>query len=200
MYRKRRSGRYCLVVIFATALLLGACTNDRPWHLHDLSGLMPPLQFTLTDGDGQTVHANKYRGKVILLYFGYTHCPDVCPTTLARLAKAVATLGTGASSVRVLFISVDPKRDRPATLRSYCRYFGPQFVGLSGTDKELRTLTKRYRVTYSTGTPNANGDYEVTHSSAVFIFDTKANIRLLATYQATGDAIAADLQRLLAEG
>jgi len=195
-----RSGRYRCALLLATALLLGACGSDTTWRLHDLSGLMPRLRFALTDGDGQTVRAGKFRGKVTLLYFGYTHCPDVCPTTLAKLAKAVATLGAGADRVRVLFVSVDPQRDRPATLRSYTGYFGPRFVGLTGGDKELRALTKRYRVTYGLGKPNADGDYEVTHSSAVFIFDAEGQVRLLATHQDTGDAIAADLQRLIAEG
>ena len=193
-----RAGRYWSALAFAAVLLLSGCEQDTPWKLRDISGLMPDLQFTLVDSNGKQVDANRFRGKVVLLYFGYTHCPDVCPTTLAKLAKAVATLGADADRVRVLFVSVDPRRDVPARLGDYARYFGPQVVGVSGREKDLRALTKRYRVTYGLDKPDPEGNYEVAHSSAVFIFDAKGKVRLLATSQDSGDAIAADLQRMVA--
>jgi len=195
-----RPARYRAALVFAATLLLAGCGSDASWHLRDISGLMPDLQFTLTGSDGRHLDATRFRGKITLLYFGYTHCPDVCPTTLTKLAKAVASLGAQADRVRILFVSVDPERDTPAKLAAYSRYFGPQIVGLTGDNKELRALTKRYRVTYGLGKPDAEGNYEVTHSSAVFIFDAKGEVRLLATHQDKGDAIATDLQRLIGAG
>ncbi len=111
---------------------------------------------------------------MVLLYFGYTHCPDVCPTTLSLLSHAVTALGTDAGQVRILFVSVDPARDTLAQLKTYAAAFGPEVVGLRGSEAELKALTKRYRVSYGYGKPDARGDYEVSHSSAVYVFDREA--------------------------
>jgi protein SCO1/2 len=182
--------------------LLAACSrNEAPWGLKDISGLMPPLEFTLTDaGNDATVHGKDFRGKLVLLYFGYTHCPDVCPTTLSLLGAAVKALGKDAAQVRILFVSVDPARDTPARLKTYAAAFGPQVVGLRGNDAGLKTLTKRYRVTYGYGKPDARGNYEVSHSSAIYVFDRQGEVRLLADPTDTAAVITADLQRLLNEG
>ncbi len=177
---------------------LAACSSGPRWGLKDISGLAPELAFSLTDPQRHTWRAQDFRCKVTLLYFGYTHCPDICPTTLARLSQAIRALGPRATAVRVLFISVDPARDSPEVLRDYARAFGPQFVGLSGRERELRALNKRDRLTYSLGEPDARGDYEVTHSSAVFIFDRSGAPRLLATRSDPVATITADLGRLIA--
>ena len=181
--------------------LLAACGQSAPpWGLRDISGLMPPLDFTLTEAsDGATVHGKDFRGKVVLLYFGYTHCPDVCPTTLALLSHAVKTLGTSADQVRVLFVSVDPARDTLDQLKTYAAAFGPEFVGLRGSEAELKALTRRYRVSYGYGKPDASGAYEVSHSSAVYVFDREGEIRLLIGSIDSAAVITGDLQRLLAE-
>jgi len=160
---------------------------------------MPPLQFTLIRDDGQTVTQKDYFGKPVLLYFGYTHCPDVCPTTLADLAIALKQLGPVADQVRVLFVSVDPARDTPAVLKTYVNAFGPWFVGLTGNQEQLEALTKRYRVAFRLGEPDAKGEYAVYHSSAVFIFDRQGKARLLTSLSDKSDMIAADLKRLLSE-
>jgi protein SCO1/2 len=182
-------------------ILLVACgQNDRPWGLKDISGLMPPLDFTLTSAsDGATVHGNDFRGKLVLLYFGYTHCPDVCPTTLSQLSHAVTALGTNAGQVRILFVSVDPARDTLAQLKTYAAAFGPEVVGLRGSEAELKALTKRYRVSYGYGKPDAAGDYEVSHSSAVYVFDREGEIRLLVGSTDDAPLITRDLHRLLEE-
>lgn len=184
------------------ALLPVACGHSGPpWALKDVSGLMPDLSFTMTDADtGNVVHAADFHGKVTLLYFGYTHCPDVCPTTLSKLSLAVAGLGAKANQARILFVTVDPKRDTVAGLKAYGQAFSPEVVGLRGTKEALRELTKRYRVTYGYGKPDANGDYEVSHSSAVYIFDPQGHIRLLARPTDSARAIMKDLKRLVAEG
>jgi protein SCO1/2 len=183
----------------ALCLLLTACARKQaPFSLHDISGLMPALQFNLTDQDGKAVTAADYRGKILLLYFGYTSCPDACPTTLATLSSALRNLGPDATRTRVLFVSVDPKRDSAALLGGYLRYFGPQFVGLrSDDDGPLDALTKRYRVAYHRGSPDGSGNYAVDHSSAVFIFDREGKPRLLGSGAETPTLITNDLRRLI---
>jgi protein SCO1 len=182
------------------SLTLAGCARQAPYALRNISGLLPSLQFQLTDDHGAPVSAQSYRGDVVLLYFGYTHCPDVCPTTLATLAQALRALGPSASKVRVLFVSVDPQRDSAAVLKQYAAYFGPQFVGLFGPDSALTPIAHRYRVAYHRDPPDAYGNYAVQHSSAVFIFDQRGRVRLLADESDGAAAISSDLRRLLAEG
>lgn len=186
--------------LFAVVLTLCACGQSqsaKPWGLTNITGHMPDLEFTLTDDTGREVTQKAYLGKLTLLYFGYTHCPDVCPTTLAELRSAILKLGPEADQVRVLFVSVDPARDTPPVLKSYVNAFGPWFVGLTGSQAELQALTKRYRVAYRLGKRDAQGDYTVYHSSAVFIFDKQGKVRLLAGSNANAAVIATDLKRLL---
>lgn len=189
----------CLIAL-ALCLLLAACSHEIGWKTKDITGLMPPLQFTLTEDGGATVHAKDFQGHVTLIYFGYTHCPDVCPTTLAKLAAAVNRLPeSAAKDVRVLFVTVDPKRDSLERLRTYTTAFGPEFIGLRGNEEELTELTKRYRVTYGYGKPDASGNYEVSHSSAVFVFDRTGAARLMVRSADGVDAVATDLKRLEGE-
>lgn len=192
-----------LVAAIAGALLaLGAlpgCTPPQaPFGLQNITGLLPPLRFSLTNQDGRPVSAEDFRGKVVLLYFGYTNCPDVCPMTLALLERAVESLGSEAARVRVLFVSVDPARDSAAALKRYVSAFAPVVVGLRGEDGALDALIRRYRVTYHREPPDAHGYYAVDHSSAVFIFDRDGEARLLAGESSPPKVIAADLRRLLA--
>ncbi len=198
----RNRGRVLLLVISLTALGFAGCdrkTAAQPWHLLNITGHMPALQFTLTSDADQTVTQKNYLGRIVLLYFGYTNCPDVCPTTLADLGSVLRKIGPAANQVRVLFVSVDPARDTPALLKKYVNAFGPWFVGLTGNQQELLALTKRYRVAYRLGKPDAHGNYTVYHSSAVFIFDRQGKARLLTSLNDKPVAIQADLKRLLAE-
>jgi protein SCO1 len=193
----KRAGLFLL-----SMMLLSGCgrhASQQPWGLLNITGHMPDLQFTLIRDDGQQVNQSAYLGKVTLLYFGYTHCPDVCPTTLADLGAAIRQLGPQADQVRVLFVSVDPARDTATVLHRYVNAFGPWFVGLTGSQAQLQTLTKRYRVAYRLGKPDAQGNYTVYHSSAVFIFDKQGKVRLLAGLDDKPGVIATDLKRLVAE-
>lgn len=179
--------------------MLAACTGrDSLYALKSVSGLVPSLEFQLTNQDGQAVTAADYRHDVVLLYFGYTECPDECPTTLTMLANALRTLGPGASQVRVLFVSVDPGRDTTAVLKRYVSNFGPEFVGLRGDPAELAALSKRYRIAYHYERPDKDGNYEVDHSSAIFVFDRRGRARLLGQSDNTAQQVASDLRRLLA--
>ncbi len=193
----RRTGLFGMIVALCVVAAGGARAEST--RAHDISGLMPDLAFTLTDESGRAVGAADYAGKVKLLYFGFTHCKDICPETLAMLALALQRLGDKADGVRVLFVSVDPKRDSPAVLKGYAAQFSPDVVGLTGTQDQLQALSKRYRVAYSYEKPDAAGDYEVNHSSAIFGFDRQGRVRLLFDRNVGASAVAADLGRLLSE-
>jgi protein SCO1/2 len=188
----------------AAALALAACNGDPKWHSIDMTGTLPPLAFTMTRAaDGKEVTAADYRGEIVLLYFGYTFCPDVCPTTLLNLAHILKNLGPEAKRVRVLFVTVDPNRDTPKLLQQYVASFSPRIDGLRGTPDQLATLAKRYRVVYSVTPAHGDVPYAVTHSSAVYVFDGSGKLRLLisglSTSQPPVAGATADLQRLIAE-
>jgi len=172
--------------------MLAACSRSG-FHMTDISGAMPRLDFRLTRaGDGETVTGQSYRGKVVILYFGYTNCPDICPATLANMAGVLNKVGS--KDVRLLFVTVDPNRDTASRLNSYVHAFSPQFDGLRGTDNELADVARRYRVAYSV---DPKPPYTVMHSNAVFVFDKTGRIKLVTTDTTDADAIAEDLRRLL---
>ncbi|WP_408583668.1 SCO family protein [Paraburkholderia tropica] len=181
------------------AALLGACSHPaEPWQLTDVQGHLPDLAFTLTADNGQPMTARDLRGQTALVYFGYTHCPDVCPETMARLMQVIANLGHDAQHVRILFISVDPARDTPGALHAYVGAFDAQHaLGLTGSDAQVEALAKRYRVAYQMEKRDPDGSYEVTHSSAVYVFDAQGHARLLATDRDTAAAIAQDVRRII---
>ncbi len=179
------------------ALVAGCGSRGQAWQLSSAYGLIPPLQFNLTRSDGATVHAEDFRGKVTLLYFGYTHCPDECPTTLAVLGQAIASLGADAHRIRVLFVTVDPARDSLEVLQRYAADFSPQVIGLRGDARQVQELAKRYRVGYSLGEPDVRGDYEVTHSNAVFVFASDGTAVLVGTESDGIQAYVHDLKQLL---
>jgi protein SCO1 len=186
----------------AMGALLSACHQDQPqpWQLTDISGHMPDLSFHLTNDQGKTVTAADYRGKVTLLYFGYTHCPDVCPLTLAHLHVVMQKLGKQADDVRILFVSVDPNRDTPAVLHDYVAAFDPHAVGLTGSPTDIEALTKSYRAAFSREPGKADGSYDVSHSSGIYIFDSQGKARLLATPTDEQDKLVHDLHLLLNPG
>jgi protein SCO1/2 len=161
---------------------------------------MPDLAFQLTNDESKTVTAGDYRGKIAVLYFGYTHCPDVCPLTLAHLHAVLQKLGKPADHVRILFVSVDPTRDTPAVMHDYVKAFDPRAVGLTGSAADIETLTKRYRAAFTREPGAADGSYEVSHSSGIYIFDESGKARLLATPADPQDKIVHDLQLLLGSG
>ena len=187
-----------LGVITICAALVSCTDRSVQWRTDNIDGLVPDLSFNMTDDSGRPVSARTYRAKTVLLFFGYTNCPDVCPTTLATLARALEATKTHGADTVVLFVTVDPDRDTLKRMHDYVHAFGPWFVGLRGTPDELQTLTKRYRVSYSHGKPDKAGNYEVTHSTAVFVFDRSGRSRLLIRPGDTTAAITADLNQLAA--
>ena len=180
--------------------LLAACHSHAPrnWRLTDVRGHLPDLRFRLVGGGGRTVTAREFLGENVLLYFGYTHCPDACPLTMTHLHQVMVALGPLAKDVRILFVSVDPARDTPPVVQAYAAAFDPRAVGLTGDMTEIETLAKRYRVAFKRGPDLPGGGYEVTHSSAIYVFDTKGRARLLASPADTDADIAHDLKILIA--
>lgn len=188
-------------LLLAASLSLAACSGgETQWNGHDLTGVMPDLAYTLTGESGEPVKDGAHAGKVRALFFGYTHCPDICPITLSRLKGALQQLDKRQrEQIRVLFVSVDPERDDPARLREYTDRFGPRFIGLTGTQDQLTELTKRYRVTYGYDEPNDQGFYTVSHSSGIFVFAPDGRTRLLFNQSVSAKQIAVDLEKLLAK-
>ncbi|WP_266169450.1 SCO family protein [Dyella subtropica] len=191
-----------LLAMLASTVLLAACHRDEsaPWRLTNVTGHMPDLDFKLTDDKGKAVTGADYRGKVVLLYFGYTHCPDVCPLTLAQLHVVMQRLGPLADDARILFVSVDPARDTPDVMHAYVNAFDPRAVGLSGEPRAIEALSKRYRSAYTREADKSDGQYEVSHSSAIYLFDREGKARLLSTPANPQDDLVHDLHLLLGLG
>ncbi len=188
-------------LLLASPLALAACQHDLSKQDVSIRGLVPPLAFTMTDVQtGKQVTAADFKGSVVLLYFGYTNCPDVCPTTLYNMQRVQKAMGQTATKVKVLFVTVDPDRDTPQVLTLYTALFGNNVVGLRGTPDELYALARRYRVVFSVvKTPV----YSVTHSAAVYVFNARGQAEFiiagLDTVKPDIDGIARDLTRVAAE-
>jgi len=188
--------------VFALAAVLGGMA----WHLGDqVGGLGRTIvtgeasiggPFHLTDQNGATYTDRNLRGHWSLLYFGYTHCPDVCPITLTLIADTLDKLGAKASRITPVFITVDPARDTPKVMKQYVASFGKAFVGLSGSDAQIAQVLKEYRV-YAKKRPLPNGDYGMDHSGVIYLMDPEG--KFAGTYEEVSgpDKIADDLRKRL---
>ena len=185
-------------IAFAIAAIsLFACAPPRG-PLTDISGVMPDLEFRMQRAnDGKQINADGYRRHVVVLYFGYTNCPDICPTTLSDLASVLQRLGSQARDMRVLFVTVDPSRDKLPALKTYVSAFAPEIDGLRGSPDAIARLARRYRVAYSVTPASPGHDYEVMHSDSVFFFDRDGHARYVATSVADTGATAAAVKTLL---
>jgi len=188
---------YAVVGVLLAALLLGL--GGFMWlGGGESGGLQIGGPFTLQNSSGKTVTDRDFRGQYMLVYFGYTFCPDVCPTTLTAVADAMDKLGTDASRIRTVFITVDPKRDVPAVVGQYAAAFGLNVVGLTGTPEEIAKVAKEYRVYYAEHRTGAGpNDYVMDHSSVLYLMDPKG--RLVAPVRAdqSGTEMAAALKKLM---
>jgi protein SCO1/2 len=187
--------------LLLACLALSACNHKLSPQDVNVAGLVPDLAFNMTDvNTGQAVSAADFRGKVTLLYFGYTHCPDVCPATLYNLSRIFKKMGAAGADARVLFVTVDPGRDTPDVLKQYTSLFGANFIGLRGNADQIYSLARRYRVVFSvTKTPT----YTVTHSAAVYVFNAKGKPQFIISGLDTNTpdikGIAADLDYVAKE-
>jgi protein SCO1/2 len=178
-------------------LLLQACNEPVNWYGSEVTGMMPDLEFTLTGPDGEQVDAKSLQGKPVLVFFGFTSCPDVCPTTLTQLSVARKKLGAQADDVQILLVSVDPDRDTPEVMKQYTASFGPWLLGLTGPEKDLEALRKAYGVYAAMESSDEKGAYNVMHSAAVFGFDAKGQARLLISDVTDSEAVVSDLKNLI---
>ena len=185
--------RYILCV--ALTLVLIGCDPQRQWQLHDISGHLPNLRFSLTSDANQPVTNQTYRGYLVLLFFGFTGCRTECPATMFRLAKILPRLGNSANRTRILFVTLDPGRDTPEVLHRYLTAFDAEHaIGLTGSESEIEDLVKRYRAAYR---PRETDSDDIAHSVAVYVFDPQGRARLLVTPDDTIETVANDLRHLL---
>ena len=178
-------------------ILLQSCNQPLQWNASDISGVMPDLEFTLTGPDGAPVNANSLHGKPVVLFFGFTSCPDVCPTTLTRLSVLVKALGSQANDLQVVFVSVDPDRDTYEVMKDYTSSFDSWLLGLTGPEDNLPLKFHSSSVYAAMESSDSKGTYNVMHSAVVFAFDADGRARLLISNLDNSDAIVADLKQLI---
>ena len=185
----------------AALLMLVACTPSGPqFQSSDVTGSSFGRDFALHDAEGKPRTLADFRGKAVVVFFGYTQCPDVCPTTLAALAEAMKQLGPDADRVQVLFITVDPDRDTPELLGKYVPAFDRRFLGLRGNAEETARTAKEFRILYQKQPGTSPGSYTMDHSAGTFIFDPQGRLRLYVGLAQGPDVFAHDLRELLKAG
>lgn len=195
--RSGNSGYNRFAAGLVIALAMSACNSTEQGHVKEVTGHLPDLSFSLSSDEGQPVTAKTYEGKVLLMYFGFTHCREECPISMARLTRVMHLLGEDAARAHILFVTVDPTRDGPRELRRYLAQFDlEQATGLTGTPDEIGGLAKRYRNAFRPYFP-PGGDGGIMHGDVVYIFDTQGRARLLATSADPEEALAEDLRDLL---
>jgi protein SCO1 len=185
------------LLILTLLILLAGCEKlPSPFHANDVSAKFSAVELHLTDHHGKTRSLSEFKGKIVLLFFGYTHCPDVCVTTLADLASVMKLLGKEADKVQVLFITIDPERDKPEILAQYIPFFDPSFLGLYGDPAATAQAAKSFYVSYQKQL-SASG-YNMDHSTGVYMLDAKGRVRLYVPLALRTDWIADDIRLLLA--
>lgn len=182
----------------ALLLLAAACDGGGPkFKSTDITGVEYGRELALRDHDGKPRTLEDFRGKAVVLFFGFTHCPDVCPTTLAEVAQALKALGTDVERVQVLLVTVDPERDTADALRTYVTAFDPRFLGLRGDAAQTQAVAKEFKIYYE---KRKSGDtYTVDHSGQLYVLDTKGRLRLLVRPERIGTDLPQDLKTLLSE-
>ncbi|MFC5300326.1 SCO family protein [Azospira restricta] len=188
-----------LALLLGLAVLLAGCSEPPPaFKSTDISGVDWGKDFALTDHTGQPRRLADFKGKAVVLFFGFTQCPDVCPTTLSAMREAVKLLGDDGKRVQVVFVTLDPARDTQALLAQYVPQFDPGFVGLRGDDATIAALAKEFKVFYAKQPGKTADTYSIDHSTGSYAFDPQGRLRLLLRHGEDPANIAADLKLLLA--
>jgi len=191
----RTALRLCLLVLL---LSLGACQQgESGFRATDITGAGFGRDFALTDHTGKPRTLADFRGKVVVMFFGFTHCPDVCPTTLAELAAAMKKLGGDGDRVQVLLVTVDPERDTPQILSQYVTAFDPRFLALRGTSDETARVAKEFKIVYQKVAGARPDSYTMDHSAGTYIFDTQGRLRVYVSYGQGPEVFAHDIALLL---
>jgi protein SCO1 len=202
MNRRNAIASFAACALTAGAgVLLPACSESKPqFKSIDLTGADYAKDLRLTDHNGQPRSLQDFRGKLVVVFFGYTQCPDVCPTTLAELAEAKKLMGPDGEKVQGIFVTLDPERDTPEVLKSYMANFDPSFLALRGTPEQLAAVAKEFKVYYKKVDGPTPTSYTMDHSAASFVYDTQGRLRLYTRYGSGAQALASDLQLLLKQG
>jgi protein SCO1/2 len=182
------------------ALLVAACSPDAPkFRSTDITGADFGKELALTGHDGKPRTLADFRGKVVVLFFGYTHCPDVCPTTLVEMAEVMKKLGKDAERVQVLFVTVDPERDTQEVLAQYIPAFDSRFLGLYGDAAATQRAAKEFKIFYEKRSGSTPSAYTVDHSGQSYVLDARRQLRLFTRHDRIAADLADDLRTLLAE-
>ncbi len=188
---------YILIAVLA-AIAIAGCGSDRgKFRSSDVTGASFGRDFALTDHTGKPRTLADYRGKAVAVFFGFTQCPDACPTTLAALAEAMKKLGPDADRVQVLFVTVDPARDTPELLARYVPAFDPRFAGLYGDAAAIERVAKEFKVIYQKQPGATPASYTVDHSTGTYLFDPQGRLRLYVSHGQGPEVFAHDLRQLL---
>jgi protein SCO1/2 len=197
----------CLAVVAAVVLTAcgpnggaGVPSSAATFKGVDITGAEYARSFSLTDQFGQRRTLADFKGKVTVVFFGFTHCPDVCPTTMAELAQVKAALGADGARVQGVFITVDPERDTAESLKAYMSAFDPSFIALRGSPDETAATTKEFKVFYARVPGKAEGSYNVDHTAGSYVFDTQGRVRLFVRFGDGAEALKTDLKTLLTAG
>lgn len=185
--------RFLLALLF-----LAACSSPAHFHATDVTGADFGRDLSLTDHTGKPRHLADFKGKVVAVFFGYTQCPDVCPTTLATMAEVMKSLGSSADKLQVLFVTLDPERDTHEVLTAYVPRFNPGFLGLSGDPAATAAVAKEYKLFYQKQPGNSPGSYTLDHTAATYLYDPQGRLRLYVAYGTPAADIADDVKQLIA--
>lgn len=187
-----------LVLCLGSLVFLSGCSGDKPkFTAIDVSGADYAKDFQLTDHNGQSRSLQDFRGKVVVMFFGYTQCPDVCPTSMTELAEVKKLLGADADKLQGLFVTVDPERDTPEVLKAYMANFDPGFLALHTTLDKLPAVAKDFKVYYKKVEGKTATSYTMDHSAGSYIYDPQGRLRLYTRYGSGAPAMAADIKLLL---
>ena len=188
--------RYFLSAL--AVLALAACSPDKPkFNAIDITGADYAKGFTLTDHNGQSRSLSDFKGKVVVLFFGYTQCPDVCPTSMVELAEVKRLLGADGDKLQGVFVTVDPARDTAELLKAYMANFDPTFVAFIPTPEQLAVVAKDYKIYYKKVDGKTPTSYTMDHSAGSYVYDTQGNLRLYSRYGVGAQVLAQDIQTLL---
>ncbi|MBI3230337.1 MAG: SCO family protein [Burkholderiales bacterium] len=186
-----------LALSLSTAFFLSACNKPAVQFQHvDITGADYAKSFTLKDASGKIRTLADFKGKLVLVFFGYTQCPDVCPTTMTEMSGVMKALGKDADKLQVIFITLDPERDTPALLAQYVPAFDARFLGLYGSVKETEDVARDFKIFFKK-VPGKNGNYSIDHTAASYVFDREGNVRLFVRNGTGAAAVASDLKLLL---
>ena len=186
------------ILLAAATVMISACSESKPqFTAIDVTGADYAKDFALTDHNGQPRSIKDFAGKVVVMFFGYTQCPDVCPTTMAELAEVKKLLGPDGNKLQGLFVTIDPARDTPVVLKNYMANFDPTFLALYTTPDKLALLAKDFKVYYKKVEGKTPTSYTMDHSAGSYIYDTQGRLRLYTRYGSGAQAMAADIKLLL---